>query len=66
MDKGYEKEQFKSISIKASVVKKFRKYSRSISKSNLMTLKASLFLKSSKRVSLRKNSSAENERLPFG
>lgn len=38
MDKGYEKEQFESISIKASVVKKFRWYSKSISKSLSMTL----------------------------
>ncbi len=38
MDRGYEKEQFESISIKASVVKKFRRYCRSISKSQSMTL----------------------------
>tara|TARA_R110002033_G_scaffold52479_1_gene99856 strand:+ start:14208 stop:14672 length:465 start_codon:yes stop_codon:yes gene_type:complete len=38
MDKGYEKERFMSLSIKSSVVKKFRKYSKSISKSNSMTL----------------------------
>ncbi|WP_346882843.1 BfmA/BtgA family mobilization protein [uncultured Algibacter sp.] len=38
MDKGYEKERFESLSIKRSVVKKFRKYSKSISKSNSMTL----------------------------
>ena len=38
MDKGYEKERFKSLSIKSSVVKRFRKYSKSILKSNSMTL----------------------------
>ncbi len=38
MDEGYEKERFESLSIKRSVVKKFRKYSKSISKSNSMTL----------------------------
>lgn len=38
MDKGYEKERFESLSIKSSVVKKFRNYSKSISKSNSMTL----------------------------
>ena len=38
MDKGYEKERFESLSIKSSVVKRFRKYSKSISKSNSMTL----------------------------
>tara|TARA_R110002096_G_scaffold65737_1_gene159940 strand:+ start:3987 stop:4424 length:438 start_codon:yes stop_codon:yes gene_type:complete len=38
MDKGYEKERFESLSIKSTVVKKFRKYSKSISKSNSMTL----------------------------
>ncbi len=38
MDKGYEKERFESLSIKSSVVEKFRKYSKSISKSNSMTL----------------------------
>ncbi|WP_179376299.1 BfmA/BtgA family mobilization protein [Winogradskyella wichelsiae] len=38
MDKGYEKERFESLSIKSSVVKKFRDYSKSISKSNSMTL----------------------------
>lgn len=38
MDKGYEKERFESLSIKSSVVKKFRNYSQSISKSNSMTL----------------------------
>lgn len=38
MDKGYEKERFVSLSIKCSVVKKFRSYCKSISKSNSMTL----------------------------
>jgi len=38
MDKGYGKERFESLSIKSSVVKRFRKYSKSISKSNSMTL----------------------------
>ncbi|WP_206363252.1 BfmA/BtgA family mobilization protein [Sinomicrobium pectinilyticum] len=38
MDKGYEKERFESLSIKASVVKKFRKFCKAISKSQSMTL----------------------------
>ena len=38
MDKGYEKEGFVTISIKASVAKKFRKYSKGISRSQSMTL----------------------------
>ena len=38
MDKGYEKERFQSLSIKSSVAKKFKKYCRSISKSQSMTL----------------------------
>ena len=38
MDKGYEKERFESLSIKASVAKKFRRYCRSISKSQSMAL----------------------------
>jgi hypothetical protein len=38
MDKNYQKERFESLSIKSSVVKKFRDYSKSISKSNSMTL----------------------------
>ena len=38
MDKGYEKERFESVSIKVTVVKKFRSYSKSISKSLSMTL----------------------------
>ncbi len=38
MDKGYEKERFESLSIKRSVAKKFKKYCRTISKSQSMTL----------------------------
>lgn len=38
MDKGYEKERFDSISIKTSVAKKFRRYCRSISKSQSLSL----------------------------
>ena len=38
MDRGYEKERFESFKIKASVAKKFRKYSREISQSRSMTL----------------------------
>jgi len=38
MDKGYEKEEFVSFKIKASVAKKFRKFSRNISRSQSMTL----------------------------
>ncbi len=38
MDKGYEKERFESLSIKASIAKKFRKYSKGISQSQSMTL----------------------------
>lgn len=38
MDRGYEKEQFESLSIKKSVAKKFRSYCKSISKSQSMTL----------------------------
>lgn len=38
MDKGYEKEGFVTISIKASVAKKFKKYSKGISRSQSMTL----------------------------
>lgn len=38
MDKGYEKEGFVTISIKTSVAKKFRKYSKGISRSQSMTL----------------------------
>uniref|UniRef100_UPI00404827FF BfmA/BtgA family mobilization protein n=1 Tax=Mariniflexile sp. TaxID=1979402 RepID=UPI00404827FF len=38
MDKGYEKEQFKSLSIKASVVDKFNKFCKEMSLSKSMTL----------------------------
>ena len=38
MDKGYEKERFDSISIKTSVAKKFRRYCRSISNSQSLSL----------------------------
>lgn len=38
MDKGYEKERFESLSIKTSVVKKFRRFCRELSKSQSMTL----------------------------
>jgi len=38
MDKGYEKEQFETFKIKASVAKKFRRYSKNISKSQSMSL----------------------------
>ncbi|WP_298535890.1 BfmA/BtgA family mobilization protein [uncultured Algibacter sp.] len=38
MDKGYEKERFESLSIKSSVAHKFRKYCKTISKSQSMTL----------------------------
>jgi hypothetical protein len=38
MDRGYENERFESFKIKASVARKFRKYSREISKSQSMTL----------------------------
>ncbi|SDD91615.1 hypothetical protein SAMN05421636_102308 [Pricia antarctica] len=38
MDRGYEKERFESVSIKTSVVKKFRRYCRQLSKSQSMTL----------------------------
>ena len=39
MDKGYEKERFESLSIKASVAKRFRSYCRTNSKSQSMTLR---------------------------
>lgn len=42
MDIGYEKEPFEGLRIKASVAKKFRKYSRSVSRSQSMTLLAML------------------------
>ena len=38
MDKGYEKENFESLSIKTSVAKRFRNYCRAISKSQSMAL----------------------------
>ncbi|WP_300438367.1 BfmA/BtgA family mobilization protein [Christiangramia sp.] len=38
MDKGYEKEVFKSISLKASVAKKFNGYCKKLSMSKSMTL----------------------------
>lgn len=39
MDQGYQKERFESLSIKSSVAKKFRKYCKTISKSQSMTLR---------------------------
>ncbi|HEA29572.1 MAG TPA: hypothetical protein ENH91_06200 [Leeuwenhoekiella sp.] len=42
MDKKYKKERFESLSIKRSVAKKFRGYSRSISRFQSMTLLAML------------------------
>lgn len=38
MDKGYEKEPFEGLKIKASAAKKFRSYCKKISKSQSMTL----------------------------
>ena len=38
MDKGYEKEQFKSLSIKASVADKFNRFCKEMSLSKSMTL----------------------------
>lgn len=38
MDKGYEKERFEGLKIKASAAKKFRRYCKKISKSQSMTL----------------------------
>jgi len=38
MDKGYEKERFESVSIKTSVVDKFRRFCKKMSKSQSMTL----------------------------
>ena len=38
MDRGYEKEKFEGLKIKASIAQKFRRYSRSISESQSMTL----------------------------
>ncbi|PCJ98232.1 MAG: hypothetical protein COA50_01600 [Flavobacteriaceae bacterium] len=42
MDKEYKKERFESISIKTSVVKKFRRFCRKMSKSQSMTLQLML------------------------
>ena len=38
MDKGYEKERFENLSIKSSVAKKFRQFSKQMSASQSMTL----------------------------
>ena len=38
MDKGYEKERFETLKIKASVAIKFRRFCKSMSKSQSMTL----------------------------
>ena len=38
MDKGYEKERFEGLKIKASAAKKFRRYCKKLSKSQSMTL----------------------------
>ena len=38
MDKEFNRQQFETLKIKASVAKKFRKYCRKISKSQSMTL----------------------------
>lgn len=38
MDRGYEKEGFVTVSIKASIAKKFKKFSKGISRSQSMTL----------------------------
>ena len=42
MDKGYEKEEFKSLSIKKSVLQKFRRFSKRFGRSQSMTLLAML------------------------
>ena len=42
MDKEYKKERFESISIKTSVVKKFRRFCKKMSKSQSMTLQLML------------------------
>lgn len=42
MDKEYKKERFESISIKTSVVKKFRRFCKNMSKSQSMTLQLML------------------------
>ena len=38
MDRGYEKERFEMLGIKVSVAKRFRKFSKKLSKSQSMTL----------------------------
>ncbi|MFD2586078.1 BfmA/BtgA family mobilization protein [Croceitalea marina] len=38
MDKGYEKERFESLSIKSSIAKKFRRFSKRMGASQSMTL----------------------------
>ena len=38
MDKGYEKERFEMLGIKVSVAKRFREFSKKLSKSQSMTL----------------------------
>ncbi len=38
MDNGYEKERFESVSLKASVAKKFNSYCKKLSRSKSMTL----------------------------
>jgi|TARA_R110000796_G_scaffold35017_2_gene90043 hypothetical protein len=38
MDKGYEKERFETIKIKSSVARKFKQFSRQMSKSQSMTM----------------------------
>lgn len=42
MDKGYEKERFESLKIKASVAKKFRRFCKKMSQSQSMTLQMML------------------------
>lgn len=42
MDKGYEKERFESLKIKASVAKKFRRFCKKMSQSQSMTLQLML------------------------
>ena len=42
MDKGYEKEQFESLKIKAPVAKKFRRFCKKMSQSQSMTLQLML------------------------
>ena len=38
MDKGYEKERFETLKIKSSVARKFKQFSKRMSKSQSMTL----------------------------